>query len=266
VGIDGHLAATQPDAGTPALQIVNPGGDVVATVPDQVPTSGNPAGASASAYFESSEFGLRRIGANASSRYAWLGAHRRSADALAGVVLMGVRLYNPGTGRFLTVDPVPGGNENAYNYPNDPINKFDLDGRWSLWKKAALKALSAFKGAAPWTLRAGCATTGLGAWLCTAVVGGLLGMVVDLLRARIESGRWPSKTSAAISFALGAALAIGGKWWNKFRPSLVNAGYRLLGSVKSLLRRVGLGGLATAVGTYAAGGLTIAAGVRLSER
>jgi hypothetical protein len=43
---------------------------------------------------------------------------------------MGVRLYNPTTGRFLTTDPIPGGNENAYNYPNDPINLFDLDGKW----------------------------------------------------------------------------------------------------------------------------------------
>jgi hypothetical protein len=43
---------------------------------------------------------------------------------------MGVRLYNPTTGRFLTTDPVPGGNENTYNYPNDPINMLDLDGQF----------------------------------------------------------------------------------------------------------------------------------------
>ncbi|SFY49458.1 hypothetical protein STEPF1_02696 [Streptomyces sp. F-1] len=42
---------------------------------------------------------------------------------------MGVRLYNPGTGRFLSTDPVPGGSANAYEYCNgDPINHFDLDG------------------------------------------------------------------------------------------------------------------------------------------
>ncbi len=49
---------------------------------------------------------------------------------------MGVRLYNPLTGRFLQVDPVVGGNANAYDYcTGDPINCTDLDGRWGFhWR------------------------------------------------------------------------------------------------------------------------------------
>uniref|UniRef100_UPI002FDBE296 RHS repeat-associated core domain-containing protein n=1 Tax=Streptomyces sp. IBSBF 3136 TaxID=2903524 RepID=UPI002FDBE296 len=40
------------------------------------------------------------------------------------------RLYNPTTGRFLTTDPVYGGNANAYEYVTaDPLNQYDLDGR-----------------------------------------------------------------------------------------------------------------------------------------
>lgn len=39
---------------------------------------------------------------------------------------MGVRLYDAGLGRFLSTDSLPGG--------GDPINKVDLDGRWSWWK------------------------------------------------------------------------------------------------------------------------------------
>lgn len=43
---------------------------------------------------------------------------------------MGVRLYDPTTGRFLQTDPIPGGSANAYDYAGqDPINQFDLDGR-----------------------------------------------------------------------------------------------------------------------------------------
>ncbi len=50
---------------------------------------------------------------------------------VGGVVLMGARLYNPSTGRFLTRDAVEGGNDNAYTYPADPINQFDLTGDFS---------------------------------------------------------------------------------------------------------------------------------------
>lgn len=62
-------------------------------------------------------------------RYGWLGAAQRSADTPTGVVLMGVRLYHPGIGRFLQVDPVAGGSANAYDYCNaDPVNCTDLGG------------------------------------------------------------------------------------------------------------------------------------------
>ncbi|MER6474773.1 RHS repeat-associated core domain-containing protein [Streptomyces filamentosus] len=37
---------------------------------------------------------------------------------------MGVRPYNPATGRFLSVAPVHGGNANAYDYVHaDPLNR-----------------------------------------------------------------------------------------------------------------------------------------------
>ncbi|MGP7963637.1 DNRLRE domain-containing protein [Sanguibacter sp. A246] len=64
--------------------------------------------------------------------YGWLGGKERASDA-SGLVLMGVRLFNSVTGLFTSVDPVVGGNETVYGYPNDPVNKLDLDGRNSWW-------------------------------------------------------------------------------------------------------------------------------------
>lgn len=65
------------------------------------------------------------------TRYGWLGGKERSSETGTGATLMGVRLYDPTTGRFLSVDPVPGGSADAYEYcGGDPINRYDLDGRF----------------------------------------------------------------------------------------------------------------------------------------
>ena len=67
----------------------------------------------------------------AATRYGWLGGKERSSDTLTGATLMGVRLYDPTTGRFLQTDPVPGGSANAYDYGDaEPLDHYDLDGRW----------------------------------------------------------------------------------------------------------------------------------------
>lgn len=127
--VGGNLAAIVGGTGTnqtsDELQLVNLHGDVVATAPNSSTAPGT------DAYFESTEFGIPRASNVVSPRYGWLGGKRRdSGDALAGIVLMGVRLYSPSLGRFLQVDPVPGGSANDYDYVyQDPVNKTDLDGR-----------------------------------------------------------------------------------------------------------------------------------------
>lgn len=46
-----------------------------------------------------------------------------------GLIEMGARLYSTVLGRFLQVDPVPGGGVNAYSYPPDPVNMNDYSGK-----------------------------------------------------------------------------------------------------------------------------------------
>jgi RHS repeat-associated protein len=60
--------------------------------------------------------------------YGWLGQHQRPTNTMGGYIEMGTRIYIPTLGRFLSVDPIEGGNTNNYTYPNDPVNGFDLDG------------------------------------------------------------------------------------------------------------------------------------------
>ena len=131
-GADGQVAVQTSATGDQVLQLVDLHGDVVGTVPidDGAPL---PSWQELS-YVSYDEFGNPQPlsggeSANAPPRYGWLGAAQRSADTPAGVVLMGVRLYHPGVGRFLQVDPVAGGSANAYDYCNaDPVNCTDLSG------------------------------------------------------------------------------------------------------------------------------------------
>ena len=119
-GITGDFAAIHDSAtSTTTLQLTNLHGDVVATAPTTSTTLAST--------FEATEYGTPR-GATG-TRYAWLGGKQRAADTPAGLSLMGVRVYNPHTGRFLQVDSVYGGNANTYTYPTDPLTQYDLDGR-----------------------------------------------------------------------------------------------------------------------------------------
>jgi RHS repeat-associated protein len=136
-GIDGSLTAITGAAGDIVLQLSDIHGDITVQLP--LDTEKAPI---ASSY---DEFGNQEAGPGA-ARYGWLGSQQRSSETPTGSILMGVRLYDPAAGRFLSVDPVMEGSANAYDYCNgDPVNCYDINGRF-----AAVAALGFFEAADWW--------------------------------------------------------------------------------------------------------------------
>ncbi|MFF9650793.1 RHS repeat-associated core domain-containing protein [Streptomyces sp. NPDC014622] len=163
----GDLAATTGATGDVVLQLTNVHGDVMLALPL---TEGGDIVA-----LDSNEYGNPRAG-QLPVRYGWLGGKQRSAETLTGLTLMGVRLYNPVTGRFLSVDPVYGGGENRYGYPGDPVNQFDIDGKswWSRTKRFVKRnrvIIASFSAG----VACGVFTAGIAAGACGVIAGGLAG-------------------------------------------------------------------------------------------
>ncbi|KQY20152.1 hypothetical protein ASD16_21290 [Cellulomonas sp. Root485] len=133
-GADGAIALQTGKTGARVLQLIDMHGDVIATAP--IPDGQANFDWTKLTRRSYDEYGAPQTvasGATNAPRYGWLGGAQRSAETSTGTVLMGVRLYAPWLGRFLSVDPVPGGSATAYDYCNaDPVNCTDLDGRFPL--------------------------------------------------------------------------------------------------------------------------------------
>lgn len=182
--LSGGLALDQLNDGTTTLQLANPHGDVVATA-----TIGQPG---INGYTEADEYGNPADPARTSSRYGWLGTHQRDSSTVGGLTLMGARLYNPTVGRFLSIDPIDGGNDNRYTYPADPVNKTDLDGQAWNWGLIAEVTLTIATLVIPGGIVAGlaikAAVWGFRAWRAArAARGGIY--VVRTMRGKTYVGQ-----------------------------------------------------------------------------
>lgn len=218
-GIGSDLSATTTRIGGTVLQLANLHGDITATYPtdqDKTPT-----------VYATDEYG-NAIGTPGAARYGWLGAKQRSAETPTGQVLMGVRLYNPSTGRFQSMDPIPGGNANAYEYVYaDPLNRYDLDGQWSWgkkwwkkngrkWKRRALRG--AVYGAAAFATAGACAATGgFGCIVAGAAIGAAGGAGDYWAKRRFGNrARYRRRDfwgSVGTGFGFGFAGGLGGAAW-----------------------------------------------------
>ncbi|MFE7491162.1 ricin-type beta-trefoil lectin domain protein, partial [Kitasatospora sp. NPDC057541] len=134
-GPEGDLVATTSRTGDVQLQLTNLFGSVVITTDTALTKP---------VVLDFDEFGIPQDG-QTNVRYGWLGGKQRSAEAQDGDILMGARLYSPALGRFLQIDPVPGGNAGAYEYcTGDPVNCTDLDGNWGMpkWLKKTVEVVA----------------------------------------------------------------------------------------------------------------------------
>jgi len=119
VSLNGDLAITVDQNGTPTYQYSNLHGDIMGTAAAGAtsPTIGP----------DYDEFGNAPVGAG-SSRYGWLGGTERSSD-VGGLMLMGARLYAPALRSLSPGRSNHGRICSAYDYCNqDPINVLDLAG------------------------------------------------------------------------------------------------------------------------------------------
>ncbi|WP_432843840.1 RHS repeat-associated core domain-containing protein [Dactylosporangium sp. CA-092794] len=149
----GGVSATYTSTTGTSWQITNLHGDLVAGIA--------PTGFGLAYTGDFTELGQPHNPTSEQRGYGWLGAAQRWSDTPGGMALMGVRLYSPTTGRFLSSDPVYGGNANPYDYCHgDAVNCGDTSGmascrRTGSWSRRWLsfRAISARCYISDWTIQ-----------------------------------------------------------------------------------------------------------------
>ncbi|MEW2634519.1 DNRLRE domain-containing protein [Streptomyces sp. NPDC048389] len=190
--LSGALAAVTGKTGGTVLMLTNIHGDIGVQLP--LDTSQSPVA------LESDEYGNIQNGSPA-ARYGWLGAFQRSSETPTDTLLMGARLYSPGTGRFLSVDPLHGGSCSAYDYVcADPVNTFDNAGTAQSRCKTVSRTYRLYEGA----VRIQLGTTSMQAEFCLDKKGNIS-----------SSKAWTSDDESGVASALGWKIQFHGAARNR---------------------------------------------------
>ena len=119
----GGMTASTNQSGAITLELTNIHGDIIG--PSATTDSTWNLSVTQS---ETDEYGRTKGGTGI--RYDYLGTAERQRDTNSALQLMGQRVYNPSTGRFLQTDSVLGGSANDYDYvAGDPVGGTDTSGQ-----------------------------------------------------------------------------------------------------------------------------------------
>ena len=140
-------------------------------------------------------------------------------DSETGFYYVSSRYYDPEISRFINADDTEylgaDGSVLSYNLfaycMNDPVNRFDVDGNWSLpnWAKIAIGAAAIAVGVIATVATGGAAVPVLVASLkiaaTSAAIGAVSGAGISAVNHRVSTGSWEGAGKAAVTGAIDGA-------------------------------------------------------------
>ena len=137
-------------------------------------------------------------------------------DRETGLYYVSSRYYDPEIGRFINADDIDylgaDGSPLSYNLfaycLNNPVNRFDVNGNWSLpnWAKVAIGAVAIAGLAVATVFTGGAAGVIAGAALTGAISGGISGAVSGAVSGAIENGWQGALDGACTGFMAGTLI------------------------------------------------------------